>query len=560
MPTLRERAADFLLGREKQQLQSMMREMYRAYLDGPYQLPPQELVRQLSEFDSAQVMDLVAQLGYDYLGSMSGYGQNADFERQRAVEESRRLFRYAPLAQWAVQTWTNFGVGESIAITCDDPDADIIWQETWRAERNENLFGDERIHELSNWTLIDGNTFIAAFASTLDGKVTFAEIPSNEIVEIVTNPENASEPLFYKRQWNVPGTTVASKTAYYPDWKAFFIGEEKLSKAKLQDGIDRADKMSISGDEGAASTAVCILHIAHNRKVRGSLWGWPLLAIAAPYARAHRDFMEDRLSVAAAKAMYVRKTKISGGSRSLAAIRGKLQSALSASNSTETNPRAVAGSTLLENQASETTDMPMTTGASDAKADHEMFAWAALIGMGLFPTTAGLDTMRWATALEMDKTQSMQWSRYQTFMSAQFKKMVQITLGYAEKYADKSFQNKEAQVSIDSLSLVDFPEVATSLGGMMSNALVPLVQNGAMEIGAAKRISQAVWRIALKALGIDDRDITSDEVFGITELPDEVNKVIQTATEKFKSGKLKANDFAELLIATFVERENGKSN
>ena len=550
MRTFRERIVDFALGDEKRKLQSAVNQVYSAYLTGPYALPPDELLRQLSEWDSSVVNDLVTQLGYDRLGSLGGYQTETEAMRQRAIDESRRLWRYAPLAQWGVQTWTNYGLGESVQIVCDDPDADEIWQECWKADRNALLFAPDCIQNLSNNVLVDGNIFLAAYASTIDGQVTWGEILPEEIVEIVTNPENAMQPLFYKRQFTV-GTE--SKVLYYPDWQVFFRddAEDILGKAKLPANAVRADKVA---DTENQKTTVCILHIAHNRKARGSLWGYPILYIAAPYLREHKNFLQNRMTVSAAKAMYVRKTQVAGGSRAVSAVRAKLASTLSAANSFETNPPAVAGSTFIENKASDTTDLPMTTGASDAKCDNEILAWITLIAIGLFPTTAGLDTSRWATALAMDKTQAMQWSRYQTFWRAQFDKIVAVTLGYAEKYDSKIFEVKTARVAVDEFSIVDFPGVVTSISEII-NVLTPLAVAGALPDTAIKQIVQAMMRVSLKALGVDDEDITSDKTFEIqrAEIPQEVSRVIDAGIKKFGEGKIGADAIAQLLIAEFVE-------
>ncbi len=247
MPSLRERLVDLALGPEKENLQRATALLMESYARGPWELPPDELLRQLREYDSTLVQDLVTQLGYEALGSMAGYLANTEAERARAVDEARRLYRVSPLAQWTVWCWTNFGLGEAVQVVCDDPDADKVWQETWTADRNADLFADDQLHDLSNWLLTDGNLFLACFASTADGAVTFAEIDASEIAEIVTNPANKRQPLFYKRVWT-EGTV--SKTAYYPDWQAYFVGEELLAKAQLPRGAVRADQEQLGdGDQ-----------------------------------------------------------------------------------------------------------------------------------------------------------------------------------------------------------------------------------------------------------------------------------------------------------------------
>jgi len=119
MPTLKERFTDFLLGDERRRLEESAQILYNAYLEGPFQLPPEQLITQLKEQDSALLTDLIHQLYWEQLGT-PGYAQDITAERSRAVDESRRLWKYNPLAQWTINLWTNYGFGENIAVQPED--------------------------------------------------------------------------------------------------------------------------------------------------------------------------------------------------------------------------------------------------------------------------------------------------------------------------------------------------------------------------------------------------------------------------------------------------------
>lgn len=500
MPSIRQRIADTLLGPEKARLQEAFYLMQRAYQSGPWELPPDELVRQLKEVDPWAIQDILWQQGWELLG---GINTEAGLERERAVQESKQLYK-SPLGQWQVWLWTGWGLGDKVSVIPEDPSAAEVWDEFWEADRNAHILAGDRIHELSNWLLLTGNRFLAFYASTLDGECTVRSILPEQIADIVCNPDDGAEAWFYKRQWN---DGKAQRVLYYPDWQLFFSDKLETAWARLKEtggvpqNAERADEKN-AGTLEQAGTVVCVLHLAFNHKEDDSLWGWPILTTARPWLRAHREFMEARLTVAAAKAMFVRRKRVQGGSRAVAAVRNTIASRLSQSQLIDTNPPAYAGSTEVENRAVETDDLPMTTGASDAKIDNEAFTWMALLGGGVFPTSAGLDTARWATALEMDKAQSMCFQRYQTYWSAQFGKMVVIVLSYAEKYGNTTFEDKTAQVSTDNFSLADFPGVAENIGRLVSQALTPLVQDGTFSPEAARLIATDLWRISLQALGI----------------------------------------------------------
>jgi hypothetical protein len=438
-----------------------------------------------------------------------------------------RLYRSSPLAQWAVWLWTGWGIGDKVRIEPTDEGAREKWNEFWQAARNAGVLADDEVHELSNWLLVKGNRFLAFFASTVDGETTVRLLPTSQISEIVSNPDDASEAWFYKRTWQA---NKQARTLYYPDWQLFFSDRledawNKLIEAKaVPAGAQRADRkdgeQAIGEDE--PGTAVCVLHLAFNYKEDPaeadgeSAWGWPLLTTSRAWTKAHKHFMEARLTVAEAKAMYVRRKKVQGGSRAVSSVINTIASKLSSTSYVETNPPAAPGSTEVENAAVDTADLPMTTGASDAEADNKMFTWMALLGAGVFPTSAGLDTARWATALEMDKAQSMTFERYQIYWSASWRKVVKIVLSFQQMYGSASYQTLEAEVSIDAFSLSDFPQVAQSIGGLVRDALGPLVDNGTMQPETARTIMATLWRINLQALGVDEAgDLTSDEAFGI---------------------------------------------
>ena len=547
MPTLRERATNFLLGDERRKLQEMTQILYNAYLEGPFQLPPDQLVRQLKEQDSALLTDLIHQLYWEQLGT-PGYGQDITAERNRAVDESRRLWKYNPLAQWMIEIHTNYGFGENIAVQPEDEAAAEVWDEFWKADRNQAVLAADKIADkLSNWLLVDGDRFLAFYASTVDGEATVRRINTKQIVEIVTDPDDENVPLFYKRQWTT--AQGESRTWYYPDWEAFF--ESNLERAKLPRGAVRADEQN-------RNTTVCILHIPFNSKDEDTLFGWPLLAAGSPWIRAQKRFMEDRLAVSAAKAMYVRKAKVSGGSRAVDNVIANLRSALSATQRTETNPPAVAGATLVENKAVDTADLPMTTGAADAKTDHEGFAWMALLSGRIFPHWAGMgDAYRLATATSMEGPLQRQFSRYQQFWSAQFRKMLRVVLQFKEKYppGGTSFATYEAEVSTDKLVEVDLDGMSQALGRVFETIINPMADTGAIPAEVVRGVLQAALTTVLQALGVDAEQVVGDEVWPEPEEGEEgeLEEAVMLALQNWRDGVIDTDDLVAFLVPSKLE-------
>jgi hypothetical protein len=507
---------------ERTQNTAALNRVYNAYENGRFRMPPEMLVEQLSEYSSSTVLQLVRQLQAGQSGA--SWLTNAEDARIYQVSESRQQWLYSPLAQWSVNTWTSYGLGEKVAVICNDKNAQERWNKTWDASR---IFADDEIQNMSKWTCVDGEIYLVAFHSVADGSTILEMLETDEIKNIVSDPGNKNNKLYYKREYI--NSDMQTITAYYPDYHTFFYHPEDLKKANLPS--DATIMVSEKMDD-KSGTSTTILHIPHNRKSTQSLHGWPILGIAAPYLLAHKSFLEDRLTVSHQKASFAREFITQGGSRGVEAVKSRFDSKLGAAGSsyTDTNPPAVAGSSLIHNSAVEHRDLPMTTGASDAQTDNNMFAWMAGIGAGLFPTTMGLDTSRWATAVAMDKTQAVQWSRYQSFWACQFRKMVEIVLLAAEKWGNQTFEDKGCTVSIDTLSLVDFPGVVTPIAAMINT----MGSDATIPEQAKRAILKALWTPVLTALGTDDiDDVLSDDLLEI--LDEDERAALKLEQEKAKA-------------------------
>ena len=407
------------------QLEGVAQTLISAYQAGQFEEPPEELVRKLREqYDPAYVDMLMSTWDWELVG---GQTTESGEERQTAVNKARRMWKYSELAQCIVWTWTAEGLGDGIQIVTDDDSAQETIDEFWNAPRNAHLLGDDKIADLSNWLLVLGNRFLAFYASTVDGLVTIRAIPESEITEIICNPQDNLDPWFYKRDFQV-GTTF--RTWYYPATSIVFDDTVEDKWQKLVDAFKvpaQALRADLEGQNNGTTlgrqqvgTVVSILHVAHNIKDENSMWGWPVFTAGQASMRMHKLFLDSALSVALAKAQYVRSVKVAGGSRAVDSVIDVFNSTLSQSNYTDTNPPPAAGSTLVHNRALDVTENPMTTGASDTEKNNRTFSWTALLGGGLFQATAGLDVARYATALTMDRVQSFKFKQYSTFWSTQF--------------------------------------------------------------------------------------------------------------------------------------------
>ena len=514
MPTIRERFASLLVGdrigeleRSLDQLAQINQRISQAYMDGPYVLTPDELLRQLKEaYDPALVADLMDRMNWELV---SGYGGYSEDERRRAVQDSQRMFKYAVLARWIVNLWTYYGIGANVSIVCEDEAADEMWQDFWAADRNQRVIAKDRMDELSRWLLVTGERFHVFFASTLDGEATIRSVEPGQVTAILTNPDDSSEAWFYERTRTVKG---GMQTLYYPDWELFFNGDVAKALQTAQQEYTMNGELAQQNN-----TVACMLFTPFIQLDEENLRGWPLLAPqGTPWLRAQREFMQDRATVTKAKAAFVRDYTVAGGSRGVESIKRTLASARQYGSTTETNPAAVAGSDLVHNRAVEVRDLSMGTGAGDAQADGDMFAWMAGMTGGIFKHYLGLDSYRLATEKAMERPLEIQFSCYRNQLGAMIRKMVRIVLQFQEEYNGASYETYAADVSTDRLVENDLALIAGAVGQTYRDVLTPLQTLGdGIPPGAREQINVFMLQKVLEAMGSQDvGDIINLDMYG----------------------------------------------
>jgi len=420
------------------------------------------------------------------------------------------MWKYSILARWIINLWTFYGLGENVEIVAEDEQGDEAWQEFLAADRNQTILAKDKLDDISRWLLVTGERFFAFYASTVDGGTTIRNVIPTEITNIISNPEDVTEPWFYERQWTQQGQSE-QKTLYYVDWQTFFEDKTKERWAIAKESY------SIKGELAEQNkTAVCMLFTSFLMLDEVSIRGWPLLAPhGTPWLRAQREFMENRSTVARAKASYVRRYQVSGGSRGVDSVIQALASNYQSGGTTETNPPPVAGSSEVINKAIDVKDLSMATGASDAKTDNEAFAWYAMLAGGVFPHYGGMgDAYRLATASAMEKPLQMQFSLYRNQLSSMFRKVVRIVLQFKEKYGKKTFASYEAQVSTDRLVEIDLAMMADSVAKVYNAVINPAVEFGTLPENVRNELNVYTLQTFLAAMGADNvQDLVNLDMF-----------------------------------------------
>lgn len=345
------------------------------------------------------------------------------------IAELARMMRLKnPLIRRAVETKTNYVWGQDVTIRAAHPDVNAVVQSFLTDERNAaELTSHQARLDKEAELQTDGNLFLVLFPSPLTGRVRARSIPMAEVVEIITNPDDAKEPWYYKRVYArqtlsmATGTpTVQQTTAYYPDWR--YTPVER--PPRIGTAVVRWESPVFHIKVGAFSD-----------------WRFGIseLYAALDWARAYKEFLEDVATLMRAYSRFAFKLTTKGGKAGVQAAKARLGTTLGgASGGLDTNPPPVAGSTFIAGESADLTPLNVR-GASVAPEDGRRFLLMVAAAVGLpEPFFGDADVGNHATAKTLDRPTELAMKNRQTLWSD----VLGSVLTYAVRWAVKAPQGQ----------------------------------------------------------------------------------------------------------------------
>ncbi len=451
----------------------------------------------LHEMDS-QLYDLYMTM--TNVKNVSGF-KLTDQTRQRIVELSRTLYAEDPVTQFIIELWTDYAVGNTLEIMPKNENAAPLWKEFFKSTRNSYVLSQTARQELSNKLLTDGEFYFVFSVSELDGNTTIRVIPTDEITQIIYDPDDCTIPLYYVREYTPASNQIVnnaqvdsqnSKTVFYRDYRA-----EKADLQKIN-----MPKGAIMADDKERLTDSFIMPVRFRTIDRR---GVPLMMAGIPWTTGYKNFLQDRAAVAKAAATFVEKIKVTNGSqRRIDNMMSRLQSTLSTTGSSrERNPVPAAGATWLENDQVDRSWRNNATGAVDADIDGLGILNQAALSGKVYPHYLGRgDAYRLATASAMEQPIYKSFNRYQNFWSSIWREVVMIVLQQKEKYAQYEgyqFDNYDVDISLDSILDIDAENLIRTINAVNATAIT-----GLMDIPSARKVQKELVRMALQEFGINN--------------------------------------------------------
>jgi hypothetical protein len=192
-----------------------------------------------------------------------------------------------PLVKRGLALRNSYVWGQGIQITGRDENVNQVIQAFLDDPMNRrNFSGAQARQDLGQALGTDGNVFIACFTKPTTGQVQVRTLPWDDITDVVTNPDDKSEPWFYVRDWWSERVDPASggiiterQVAAYP--ALGYKPAKKLNAIRTR-----------SGETATVRWDAPVLHV----KVGGLLhWKWGLgdAYAAVDWAQAYKDFLTD---------------------------------------------------------------------------------------------------------------------------------------------------------------------------------------------------------------------------------------------------------------------------
>lgn len=323
-------------------------------------------------------------------------------KRIRAL--SRLMFLKNPLVNRAVSLQAFYVFGQGVQIAARHPDVNAVVQAFMDDRQNKAELTSQQARTMKEKTLqIEGNLFFVFFTNRTTGRVRVRSIPVDEIVDIITNPDDAREVWYYKRQWTPrplnPSTGVGVgqlQTAYYPDWRYQPAGRLAAIDSHPVEWVTPAYHVKVGGLDGMR-------------------YGVPETYAAQDWARAYKSFLEDWATITRAYARFAWKLTTPGGSRAVAAAKSKLSTTVGSGDVGERNPPPISASTFIAGTPG--TDMApiRTAGATTSATDGRYLKLMVAAAMGIPETMFGdADVGNHATAKTLDRPTELKFVDRQT--------------------------------------------------------------------------------------------------------------------------------------------------
>lgn len=306
-----------------------------------------------------------------------------DFSREglkRVLRLARLSYLKNPLIHRAVEVQSYYVWGQGVEMRSADDAMNELIQDFLEDQGNQSeLTSHQARSEKERELQVTGNLFFVFFTQPATGKVRVRTIPVDEVLSIITNPDDAREGWYYKREWVAERLDIATgiatpnvQYAYYPDWR-----------------YRPATKPPMIGQYPVFWDTPCY-HVKVGA-LRDMRFGVPEIYAALDWARAVKQDLEDYATTKRALARFAWNMSTTGGAQGVANAKTRLGTTLGTGEPlSEANPPALTGSTFIHGEGTHLT--PIRTAHQQPSPDEGRRLWLMVASATGLPECYASDT------------------------------------------------------------------------------------------------------------------------------------------------------------------------
>lgn len=342
----------------------------------------------------------------------------------------------------------------------------------------------------------EGDVFIACFTKPATGRVQVRTLAPDEIIDVICNPDDSSEPWYYHRRWSSDKFDTRSGSR-------IMSIEERMYPCL--DYRPRSKPSQLAGVKVMWDAPV--LHVAAN-KPRGWKRGIPDAYAAIDWARAYKEFLEDWGRLMRSLSRFAWKATTPGSKAT--AIKTKL--AAPATRSEVTGEPLAAGAVAMM-PADVALEAISKSGATiDAESGRPLAMMvAAALGVpvtmlladpGQTGARATAETLDQPTELEMTQRRELWGEAYQRLFAYIILESVRAPSGALKGTITRDEYDREVVAlagDTDTTVDIDWPELDDTDVGVLTKAIVEAAGVGVMP-------PEVVLRLLLTAFGVRNVD------------------------------------------------------
>ncbi len=394
-------AADELRRRSEIEHNAELEEMLAMRGAGPWRMPGAIEKRKPASIEAREGLPFTAQGAY---GDTELMLNNIEWRRetnlswleftrwgiQQIILIARLRCIKDPMLMRGMNVSAQYVFGRGVDITSPDEKAAEILTE-WR-ERNKHVLGQVALSDLERSKYYDGNIFFVCFPDRANtGNVNVRTFDPTEILDILTDPDDASIPWYYHRQWiekqidQDAAIRDVTRDAWYPAL-----------------GYDPADKpAAFNGNPIKWDSPV------YHRKC-GAIGKWrfglPQCYAALGWAKSVQRFLEDCMTIRNSLAQFSLLLTTKGGQQAMQGLKQQLSTTVGPNASLwDQNPTAVAGSAVITGPGT-TMQAFQTKGAGGDPGEVREYKLQVCMVYGLPESFfADMNTSNLATATSLDR-------------------------------------------------------------------------------------------------------------------------------------------------------------